>query len=799
MKFLYIASLFWGVLVYSCHVSLLSARPIQQAAIEQTVRGSVVDTDSQAPLIGVNVIIVGSQPLLGASTDENGRFAITNVPVGRVTIQVTYIGYEPKVLAEVLVTAGKELVLDVEMVESVIETEAVVVVADAPDGVAVNEMAAVSARSFSVEQTQRYAASISDPARMAQTFAGVSGGGDDLLNEIVVRGNSPRGLLWRLEGIEIPNPNHFGEEGASGGGVSMLSAATLNRSDFFTGAFPAEYGNASSGVFDLFLRNGNMSRHEYALQVGALGVDASVEGPFTRSYDGSFLINYRYSTLGILSNFGVLPEESIQFQDLSFKVALPAGKAGHFTLFGLGGDASDVYGRATPDSTAWESFDDALDGEFRPRMGVVGASHVWFMGQNTYLKTIAVAAGEHRTDEEFVLVPSQNYAGEPLFVQDTRNWAYRVSMLFNHKFSARQTLRAGVVGSYLGYDLLNQERDWINQPLNTVFDQRGDTRVLQGYLQVKYRPTAALTLTPGVHYTYFDLTGNPSIEPRLGVSWRLSSRHTLSAGAGLHTRIEPLALYFVNRPGPIGLTLQPHRNLDFMKAWHYVIGYDVEMANNIHVKLEAYYQYLQDVPVSSNADNPIFTSLNAESIWPIVFNNDTLVNGGSGRNYGVELTVEKYLTNGLYYLLTGSLYDARYTPLDGREYHSRYAGNYVVNALAGKEFAVKNRSLIGINARAIVAGGNRYTPLNVTLSEQQDAFIFDGNRIFGEQIEAYVRLDVGTSFTINRAGLTHAIRLDIQNITGRENVQGFDYNGSFERVPFFHAGLIPILSYQVSF
>lgn len=782
----------------------LAASHLQQTQTTptQSVRGIIVDQDSQLPLIGVNVIVMDTSPLLGASTDENGRFVIPKVPVGRSTFQVSYIGYEPLVLSDILVTSGKELVLNLELVESVIETEGVVVVAEELDGVALNEMAAVSARSFSVEQTQRFAASLSDPARMALNFAGVSGGGDDLLNEIVVRGNSPKGILWRLEGIEIPNPNHFGEEGSSGGGVSMLSSSTMSRSDFFTGAFPAEYGNAMSGVFDLYLRNGNQSRREYTLQVGVLGVETSVEGPFSGSYNGSYLINYRYSTLGILNNFNVLPEESIQYQDLSFKFSLPTKKAGNFTVFGLAGDAQDIYGKAVADSTQWSSLDDAIDGKFAPRMGVVGVSNLLLLGEKTYLKTIVAAMGEQRTDDELLLIPSDNYQPLTIFEQDTRNWAFRGSVVLNHKFNARHTLRIGATGSRLGFNLVNRDRDQISStqfgPLMTFLDQKGTTEVIQGLMQYKYRPSPSVTLIPGVHYTYFGLTGKQSIEPRFGATWKPSDAGTFSLGVGLHSRHEPIAIYGLQRTIN-GEVTRPHMDLDLMKAWHYVIGYDHYFPSKTRMKIEAYYQNLQDIAVSSDPAIPVYSTINAESIWPLVYNDLILVNGGSGENYGVELTLEKYLEDGFYYLFTGALYDARYTPLNGESYHSRYAGNYTANLLGGKEFKLKRSNLIGFDARFILAGGNRYTPLDLDRSMNIGFPVEDLSRPYAKQIDAYFRIDLGMSYTVNKSALTHMVRFDIQNVTGRENVQGFDYNQNFEQVAFFHSGLIPVLSYRVTF
>ena len=533
--------------------------------------------------------------------------------------------------------------------------------------------------------------------------------------------------------------------------------------------------------------------------MGVLGVDVALEGPFSKKYNGSYLINYRYSTLGILNNFNVLPDETTQYQDLSFKFNFPTRKGHTFTLFGLGGDAQNTEGVAVADSTQWEDFYDSVNERYTPKMGVIGASHLWLLGPNTYVKTITAITGERRLDKELALIPSDNYREQPIFDQDTQNWSVRGSVLLNHKFNARQTIQVGVNGSHLGYNLITRNRNSLMGPWETFLDQKGSTRMLKSYVQLKYRPTPRLTVTPGVHYTYFELNGNQLIEPRLGASWKLSESSTVSAGIGLHSRVEPTAIYLANRLNSNGENYLPHRNLDLMQAWHYVAGFDHYFTSKLRFKMEAYYQYLYDIPVAANVNNPIFSTINTPSVWDIVFDDEILVNRGTGENYGVELTLEKFLSKGYYYLLTGSIYDARYTPLDGRSYHSRYAGNYVVNLVGGKEFPLKNKNLLGFNARFILAGGNRYTPLDVNRSITEDRFIFDVDNIYGEQVEAYYRLDFGVSYTVNKSALTHAIRFDIQNITSRENVQGFDYNRNFERVPFFHTGLIPILSYKVTF
>ncbi|MEM8888859.1 MAG: carboxypeptidase-like regulatory domain-containing protein, partial [Bacteroidota bacterium] len=272
---------------------------------QQNIRGKVLDADAQTPIAFASIKLKDSQPLIGTNSDEKGSFRLKGVPLGRHTLIVTYIGYEPLVLPNVEVTAGKEVVLELQMTERVETLDAVTITDAQSKANSINEFSTLSARTLTIEEASRYAASIADPARQAQNFAGVANAGDDIYNDIVIRGNSPRGLLWRLEGIEILNPNHFASLGSSGGAVSMLSSNVLRASDFFTGAFPAEYGNALSGVFDLRFRTGNNEKREMTFGAGFMGLEFAGEGPFRKDSDASYLFNYRYSTLSILNHLGV--------------------------------------------------------------------------------------------------------------------------------------------------------------------------------------------------------------------------------------------------------------------------------------------------------------------------------------------------------------------------------------------------------------------------------------------------------------------------------------------------------------
>ena len=370
-------------------LSLLTLRVTAQD-LTATVRGVVLDKDSRQPLQGVNILVINTNPPQGATTNSDGSFKIENVSIGRHNLRFSYIGYEDALINELFISSGKEIQLNIEMQEKVNAIKEVVVTAGKDKTKANNEFASVSARSFSAEEMSRYAATQNDPARVVQSFAGVMTAGDDN-NQIVVRGNSPRGLLWRMEGIEIPNPNHFaGSEGSTGGGVSILSANVLTNTDFYSGAFPAEYGDALSGVFDLNLRKGNTETHEFTFQAGILGLEAALEGPFSKNYNGSYLINYRYSTLQLLGYMGlkiagdVLPK----YQDVSFNIYLPSKHSGNFTIWGIGG-LSGLGQNAVHDTAQWHNLSDKTEYAQKQMIGVIGATHLFMLKDNkTYIKTV---------------------------------------------------------------------------------------------------------------------------------------------------------------------------------------------------------------------------------------------------------------------------------------------------------------------------------------------------------------------------------------------------------------------------
>jgi hypothetical protein len=514
---------------------------VQGQELKQTFRGKVIDSRTELPLPGATVLILGSDPLVGTSTDANGVFRMEGITVGRINIKISMVGYQHVVLNNLLIVSGRELVVEIKLEEQIYQMDGIVVRPEIRKDQPLNEMAMVSARSFSIDETERYAGSLGDPSRMAANFAGVSSVSDQR-NDIVIRGNSPLGLLWRLEGVDIPNPNHFGSLGSTGGPISMLNNNLLANSDFFTSAFPAEYGNALAGAFDLRMRNGNNQQHEFLGQIGFNGFELGAEGPM--GDQSSYLMNLRYSTLEILHaagmNFGTgaaIPK----YKDLSFKFNFPL-KRGRLSVVGLGGESSIEMLDSKGDGAQY-GFS-GTDLYYNNRMGAMIINHIFYLTNDSrFNSTVAVSGIEGSVD----IYELDTDVERQTIVEDLYEVKYTLSSKFSHRFNSRNYLNTGIVmdlfdSKYQGQEY-HKERDEYFNYLNS----RGYTSFVRFFSEWQHRFSDALTLTSGLHSLYLLLNDSYAVEPRLGLKWEFKPGRSLSLGAGLHSQTQMKGVYFSER------------------------------------------------------------------------------------------------------------------------------------------------------------------------------------------------------------------------------------------------------------
>ncbi len=789
--------------------------------LTQTVRGTIIDTDSKLPIIGVQIILPGTTPLIGATTDVDGKFRFEHISLGRITLQLSYLGYENKTLPNIVVNSGKEVVLQLNMQESFETLAEVVVIANKNKGAALNDMSLVSSRSISIEQTERFAGAFNDPSRILSNFAGVTNTQDGS-NDIIVRGNSPKYIQWRLEGLEITNPNHFADQNSVSGGISALNTNLLATSDFYTGAFSPEYGDVLSGVYDVKLRAGNNEKMETTFGFGLLGTDLTLEGPFKKGYGGSYLINYRYSTISLVNDIGLANIDGLlKFQDASFKIVLPTKKIGTFSIFGLGGLSSFFLEDVKPDL-----WDTPGDGNFNrdiiedfdkgSHLANFGIKHTLPINDQSYIKTALSYSSNGIDDDVFESKTTKILDGQGDFLKDSIisrqvnyqgrliNSAFRGAVTYNNKLNAKNKIQIGAKYALLDYDNTQSRLQADGATRFAVVNFKENISTVRSFVSWKHRLTEDITIVSGLQNMNVLLNNKNTLEPRLAVKWQVNNTSSLNAGYGKHSTMESLHNYFTKVELADGSVIEPNKDLGLLKAHHYVLGYEKRFTKNLMAKVEVYYQALYDLPVENN-DTSFYATINEG----VDFRYVDLVNEGTGKNYGIELTLERFLDNNYYFLINGSLYNSTYKSLEGVKRNTQYNGNYLVNILMGKEFRnlgkKKNRTL-SLNGKIFYGGGKRIVPLlrdgqgNLAVDTGNNNY-WDFEKAYENKLEDIYQITLSASLKFNKPKATHEIFINLDNVTNTKGKVSEYYDesepNSIGNLTQF--GLFPNLMYRVYF
>ncbi len=778
--------------------------------LNQTIRGKVIDKESNQKLADATVVIFKDSILLqGVYTNENGIYRLENVPIGRVALRFSFIGYNDVFINNVIVTAGKEIILNVEMEESAEILDVVTITSDNNSREINNEMAVGSVHTFSVEETDRYAGSRGDPARMASNFAGVQGA-DDSRNDIVVRGNSPLGVLWRLEGIDIPNPNHFAIAGTTGGPVSIINNKYLSNSDFFTGAFPAEYGNAIAGVFDLKMRKGNDEKQEYSAQLGFLGTELFAEGPINKTTHSSYLASFRYSTLKLFQflHLEIGTSAVPNYFDGAVKLNFPI-KNGAINVFGVGGksDIDIIVSDYTKEET--ELYGDSdRDQYFGTSMATAGMSYSHQINASTYGKfTLAYSWQENHANHALVyrnaafdidsIVPNLGY-----YFRDQK-----ISAIYNlnKKINNRQSFKTGVSVENYFYNHVDSNLNLITGDFDHRYQFMESAYLFQGYFQWKYKVSEKLILNGGLHGQLFTINSNSkAIEPRAGLKYFLDTKSAMTLNFGLHSQMLPSYQYSFRKLQADGTYGLINKDVGFIRSIHNVVGYERTLSSNLRMNVEMYYQYLYDVPVEKKSS--AFSLANEGSGFSRFFP-DSLENTGTAKNYGLELTLEKYFSNHFFFLVTGSIYNSLYTGSDGIERKTDFNGSYATNILGGYEITVNKKDVITTGIKMTYAGGKLTTPVNEDATLAAKELVYIDSLTNTIQLKDYFRVDLKLGYKINgkKKHITHEIAVDLVNVFNIQNVLGLTYapNPADPTVnpvrEEYQLGFLPLFYYKVDF
>jgi hypothetical protein len=769
----------------------------QKVPLTQIIKGTVIDFHSGNALRNASVLLANTNTANSVITDSIGGFKLLNIPLGRQAIRISLIGYEDGFASNIEVTSSKEVVIEIKLTEKINLLKEVTVVSGKQKYRAINESALVSARQLSMDEAVRYSGTRNDPSRMAQNFAGVSGT-NDARNDIVIRGNSPSGVLWRMDGIDIPNPNHFATLGSTGGPVTILNTNMLKNADFITSAFPAQYGNAIGGVFDLRMRNGNNEKYEYLGQMGFNGFEFGAEGPFNKQSKSSFLVNYRYSMVATIQALGLnvgTGSATPYYQDASFKLHFVTKKSGTIDVFGLGGEGHVNFPADSSENLYTNNDGTLRNSNTKSLTGVIGLTHTYFFNPRTSGKLILALSGfQSKYNEEIIEKGKPNQTSfAVLNIQTKVSLGYN----FNKKINAKDQISTGILSDI---NFLNLKKDYLpngSNKLTTLTNAQNTATLVKGFGNWGHRFNNLITTNLGLYTQWFSLNNSFSVEPRWNLKYQFQSNQSLSMGAGLHSQTQPLDVYFYQVTNSAGDILLTNKELDFVKSLHAVLGYDISFNPLLRFKAEVYAQYIYQAATETIPSS--FSMLNAGAGFAYP-DKTYLQNGGKGYNYGLELTLEKFLNKGFYYLITGSLFQSKYKGSDQILRNTAFNSNYVFNLLGGKEFKISKLSSFGLDTKYTIAGGQRYTPFDIPASKIAGYVVYQEDKAYSLQNDLYLRWDLKFSFTRNGPKSTQKWYVDLQNITNHQNIYVRTLNPKTGKVNVVtQIGFFPNINYQITF
>lgn len=761
---------------------LFIIQPTFTQAPTATIRGTVRHAANQVPLEGATLYLFPKDTF--AISNHSGEFQFDNLPIDQYQIRVSFIGFDTLLIPEISTKAGKASVLEINLRHGTTQLGEVIVRASA-----LSVLTPLSTHTLSIEETLRFPATFFDPARLATSFPGVANLNDQA-NGLSIRGNSPNSLIWRLEGLEIVNPNHTSNAGTFGdriaqssGGVNMLSAQMLDNSVLFKGQMAPGAGNALGGIMDMQLRSGNNKKREYTLQAGLIGVDVSTEGPLSQQAGSSYLLNYRYSTIGLLSAMGLeLGDEAINFQDVSFHLDFPQKNNGRIKVFGMGGISENIF-EADRDSSLWVFDKDRFDISFYSKMGALGGTGMWPVGRYGLLKTgLSFSALQNERmadllddDLEAIRLEEDLQEQQLLSAFVEQNWTA----------PAFGTFTIGLRANARRYRIFSNDQGQVNAQGKDAF------LLFQPYLNWDRPLTESISIASGIHLSYFSWAGEWSWEPRMQFRWTPSPEHQLTLAYGLYSQTQLPQIYFAADSST------NFQSLKSSKSHHTDLSYAWTIHSGLRMELNLYHQYLFDIPVHAEEDHS-FSAINLLD----GFVDFPLINEGVGRNVGVEWSLQRFFTDDHYFLISASWMDAQYQGRDSIWRSSRYDVGYTFSALYGKEWRWEARKerfkKLGINVRVGLLGGFKETPIDPLASRDLGKTVFRENEAFSMQQDPFSRVDLRFYYTINKKGFTSTLSLDIQNAANTKN-EAFRYYDVWQEqvVVKNQLGIIPILTYRL--
>lgn len=769
-------------------------------ASAQTLRGTVREADGGQPITGATITIFPSKTSksepISLASNPSGEFAFEQLHAGYYRCEIIAIGFESVYLTEIPVSAGKEQVLDIDLRRSSAQLPEVTIASSLPARRPIQPMSEIP---LTRDQTLRFPAMFFDPGRLAAAYPGVSQS-DDGTNTMSIRGNSPAIVRWRIEGLDIVNPNHLPNAGtqydapaAASGGVLMFSAQMLDNSSLLTGAFPAGYGDAIAGVMDMNLRAGNARRHEFTAQAGLVGLDLAAEGPMQKNKENSYLFNYRYSTVGLLGQLGVsFGDEQINFQDLSFNLNFKGKKRAQYTVFGMGGLSENLFSHKE-DTAEIKYYKDLHDISFQSKTGILGGSAKWKTGASSWLKAALVYSVQ---DNDWRKSKPSELDSVDL---DNRTEERIAASLEWRRFYKQHQFSAGVQASRIFFEAYVFRQISLGPfgvSFLTPYDRNLGYLNLQPWLRWDWTARNGRWNTQlGGQFHYNSKYQKLAPAPRALLAYRIAKNHKIALSAGLYKQDAPAWMQVGKSRYGLGEYVVP-----YLSSLQTGLKYTWNPSLFWKVGVELFRQLTDNIPVNAN------DLVNSSLVNTPEYISEFLGSKTSKMlNQGVELSVERSLQSGWFFAANGTLFKSQYKLKSTNWLDTRWDIGHLSNVTFGKEWqrdkSATTTRTIGVGIRGVWAGGPREPEVSLSRSEMELRTVYDETQGYYRQYPDYFRIDLRVYWRRNLGDQRNStFALDLQNLTGQQNLAYHFYDPLTKKIENkYQLGTIPNFSWRIEF
>lgn len=753
------------------------------------VKGRVIEKNTRLPIVGVNIIVQGTQ--YGGTTDSSGNYSILNIPSGIYSFKFSCIGFETKIETDIVIKSNRVNFINKELESTSIKQKDVLIISGYFEKLSDSP---VSSQSLNNEEIRRSPGSREDVSRMLQNFPGVNPTSDDR-NDLVIRGGNPAEVQFLIDNVEIPNPNHFGTQGATGGPIGMINTEFIEKADFYSGGFTAGYGNKLSGVMDIHLRNGNSENLGGKVDLNFGGVGGYIESPFFNG-KGSFLVGVHRSFLELFK--GVLNSNGTPvYSNTQGKITYNFNPIHQLSFLWLTGyDKIDINYSPEIDDFEIEKTDTNIyqNINFKSFQFTAGSTlkSIWndkFYSTLTFSHTYSNfhtdvfdvdLKGFHSSNSD-KLSDKQEINNKICYSNSSTEQITNLKLDLSWTLNKNLMLTSGInVKSnafnhkirYIPFhsDRINQygllPESWnVNVNYKSLFKYGS-------FINLKQNLYSNLIMNAGIRIDYFDLLNKISFSPRFTLLYDINEKLSIHSGYGI---------YYQN---PEFIWISIHRDnkntLKDLRCDHLILGVNYLITPGLKISLEGYYKNYNQYPTADEKGYEMISMANTGADYGVSLITQKLASKGKGYSKGIEVMLQQKTIKSIYGILSYSYSKTEHLAVDGIFRAGAFDNRNVFNLILGYKINIKNE----FSLKYKYATGRPYTPFDLNKSIAEGEGILNLNKINSQRYEDYQKLDLRYDNREFHQWGTITWYISVENVLGRKNVLSHYWNRARKRTDF---------------